>query len=91
MDVSGQLHVPADLIAGKELSIGACVGPSAVRGDLKKENVLASAGIRSPERTVCSQVTICTDRRTLKLLKLRGMKSATNIIKGASRSRRIFI
>ena len=67
------------------------MGPGAVRSVLKKENVLASAGIRSPERPVCSQVTISSVKRTLKLLKQRGMKSVTNIGKSASRSRGIFI
>lgn len=67
------------------------MGPSAVRGDLKKGNFLAFAGIRSPDRPVRSRVTITTDGRTVTLLKLRGMKSLTNIIKGTSRSRLIFI
>jgi hypothetical protein len=67
------------------------VDPSAVRGLLKKGNFLASTGIRSPDCPVFSRVTVTTDGGTVKLLKLRRMKSMTNIIKGTSRSRLIFI
>jgi hypothetical protein len=67
------------------------MGPSDVMSVLKKGNVLACTGIRSLDRPVCSRVTVTTDGRRVKLLKLRGMKSATNIIKGTSRSRLIII
>lgn len=67
------------------------MGPSDVMGVLKKGNVLAYAGIRSSDLPFCSRVAITTDGRRVKLLKLRGMKSVTNIIKSTSRSRLIFI